>query len=370
MLKKTLFALLAVSLLVGTIIYIKLGQFSAMGEAAQSMAHPPQTVTAMHVKKEQWEQIISATATVTAVQGVEISAETPGRVVHIGFKSGSVTNKNDLLVQLDTASEDAQLASAEAVVMLANASLKRISKLRKQNVASQDALDSAKAKAKEAKAQVQNIHALIAKKTVRAPFSGRLGLRLINLGEILKEGDPIVSLQTLDPIYVDFSVPQKSLPRLETGLEVRVTVDAAPGRIFTGKIIAKNPNVDIATRSVRVRSQIANSDETLRAGMFATANVIMAEKRSVLPVVSTAISYATFGDSVFIIEKQGDEQLLRQQFVRLGEARGDFVDVIDGLKAGETVVTSGLFKFRSGMKVVIDNTLAPKASLTPNPADS
>ncbi len=370
MLKKTVFALLAASLLVGTIIYIKLGQFGAMEEAKQSMVPPPQTVTAMHIKEEQWEQIISATATVTAVQGVEISAETGGRVVYIGFKSGSTVKKGDLLLKLDTASEDAQLVSAEASVILANANLKRISRLRKQNVASQDALDSAKAKAKEAKAQVQNMLALIAKKTVRAPFSGRLGLRLINLGEILKEGAPIVSLQTLDPIYVDFSIPQKSLPALKTGLEVRVAVDAAPGKIFSGKIMAKNPDVDLATRSVRVRSQIANSDEILRAGMFATASVVMAGKQTVLPVVSTAISYATFGDSVFVIEKQGDEQLLRQQFVRLGETRGDYVDIVDGLKAGETVVTSGLFKFRSGMKVVIDNTLAPKASLTPSPVDS
>jgi membrane fusion protein (multidrug efflux system) len=370
MLKKIVFALLAVSLLVGTIIYIKLDQFSAMGEAAKSRPHPAKTVTAMQVKKEQWEQIISATATVTAVQGVEISAETGGRVTHISFKSGSAVNKGELLVQLDTASEDAQLASARATVMLANANLKRISKLRKQNVASQDTLDNARAKAKEAKAQVQKIEALIAKKTVRAPFSGQLGLRLINLGEILKESAPIVSLQTLDPVYVDFSIPQKSLPHLKTGLEVRVTVDAAPERLFIGKIVAKNPNVDLATRSVRVRSKIANSDEILRAGMFATASVVMPEKREVLPIVSTAISYATFGDSVFVIEKQDSKQMLRQQFVRLGEKRGDFVEVVDGLKAGETVVTSGLFKFRSGMKVVIDNTLAPKASLTPNPAGS
>jgi len=376
MLKKILFAAAAVSLLVGAITFTKLGQFSAMGEAAQNMVFPPETVTAMLVEDTQWEQTITATATVTAVQGVNISAETGGRVTQINFDSGTIVNKGDVLIQLDTSSEDAQLASAEATAALAEASLIRVRKLKKQNVLSQDALDSAEAKVKETIAQAHNIRALIAKKTIRAPFSGRLGLRLINIGQILSEGDAIVPLHTLDPIYVDFSIPQKTLLRLNSGLEVRVNVDAAPETTFIGRIFATNPDVDLATRSVRVRAKIANPNEVLRAGMFANATVVMPNKQAVLPAVVTAIAYATFGDSVFVIEEQKNEQsgetekILRQQFVRLGQARGDFIDVIDGLKAGETIVTSGVFKLRSGMKVVIDNTLAPKPSLDPHPSDS
>ncbi len=376
MLKKLLFAATTVSILIGAIIFTKLGQFTAMDEAAQNMVMPAGTVTAMLVEDRQWEQTIIATATVTAVQGVEVSAETGGRVKKISFKSGSMVNKGDVLIQLDTASEDAQLASAEATAALAKASLTRVRKLEKQNLSSQDALDSAEAKVKETVAQMHNVRAMIAKKTIRAPFSGRLGLRKINLGQILREGDAIVSLQTLDPIYVDFSIPQKTLLRLKPGLEVRVTVDAAPDVIFVGKILASNPDVDLATRSVRVRAKIANPDEALRAGMFANATVVMPEKKKVLPIIATAVAYATFGDSVFVIEEQENEQsgesekVLRQQFVRLGQTRGDFVDVIDGLKAGESVVTSGVFKLRSGMKVIIDNTLAPEPSLDPHPSDS
>ena len=376
MMKKILFAAVAVSLLVGAITFTKLGQFTAMGEAAKNMVQPPETVTAMLVEDTQWEQTITSTATITAVQGVMVSAETGGRVTQIDFKSGSIVNTGDVLIQLDTASENAQLASAEATAALAKASLTRVRKLSKQNLTSQDALESAEAKVKETIAQAHNVRALIAKKTIRAPFSGRLGLRLVNIGEILREDDAIVSLHTLDPIYVDFSIPQKTLLRLKPGLEVRVIVDAAPDTPFIGAILATNPDVDLVTRSVRVRAKFANPDEVLRAGMFANATVVMPKKQTVLPVAVTAIAYATFGDSVFVIEEQKNEQsgetekVLRQQFVRLGQARGDFIDVIDGLKAGETIVTSGVFKLRSGMKVIIDNTLAPEPSLDPHPSNS
>jgi membrane fusion protein (multidrug efflux system) len=376
MLKKLLIAAVAVSLLLAAITLTKLGQFTAMGEAGKNMTLPPETVTAMTIESEQWEQRIIATATVTAVQGVEVSAEIGGRVKRIAFESGSIVNKGDVLIQLDTASEDAQLASAEATAALAKASLARVKKLNKQNLTSQDALETAEAKVKETVAQANNVRALIAKKTIQAPFSGRLGLRQVNLGQILREGDAIVSLQTLDPIYVDFSVPQKELSRLEPDLEVQVAVDAAPEETFIGKITAINPDVDLATRSVRVRAKVANPDEVLRAGMFAKATVIMPEKKTVLPVIATAIAYATFGNSVFVIDEQTNEQsgetekVLRQQFVRLGQARGDFIDVIEGLKPGESVVTSGVFKLRSGMKVIIDNTLAPEPSIDPQPSNS
>ncbi len=376
MLHKLIITSIAVAILVGAIVYAKLGQFTAMGKAAENMVQPPETVTAMRVEEAQWEQTIAATGTVSPVQGVTLSAEVGGRVTRIGFQSGAAVKSDDVLLKFDTASEDAQLASAEATAALAKADLARVRELGKRQLASQDAVDSAEAKVKETVAQVGNIGALIAKKTVRAPFSGRLGLRLVNLGQILGEGDPIVSLQTLDPIHVDFSVPQQQILRLRKGMKVRVTVDAAPGETFSGEIIAVNPEVETATRNVRVRAQVDNPDEKLHAGMFVNVEVVLPEKQSVLPIAATAVLYATFGDSVFVIEQRKNEQtgeteqVLRQQFVRLGRARGDFVDVVDGLKADETVVTSGVFKLRTGMEVVIDNALAPEAQLEPHPDES
>lgn len=376
MLKKLFFALVVVALVVGAIVYAKLGQFTAMGEAAANMALPPETVTALTVTGEQWEQVIATTATVSAVQGVTVSAEVGGRVSRIAFESGAVVAAGDVLLQLDTASEDAQLASAEAAAALAQADLARVRKLGKRDLASDDTVDRAEAQVKETVAQVGVIRALIAKKSVRAPFAGRLGLRLVNLGQILSEGDPIVALHTLDPVHVDFSIPQRQLARLRDGMAVRVTTDAAPGETFHGEIVAVSPEVDAATRNVRVRALVANPGERLHTGMFANIEVVLPDMQRVLPVPATAVLYATFGDSVFVVEQQKNEksgeaeQVLRQQFVRLGQARGDFVDVTDGLKDGETVVTSGVFKLRSGIQVVIDNALAPKASLEPRPGDS
>lgn len=376
MLKKLLLAVVALVIVVGGIVYAKLGQFSAMGKAAENMVMPPETVTAATVAAAQWEQSIAATATVSAVQGVTVSAEVGGRVTKIGFESGAAVKAGDVLLQMDTSTEQAQLASARAAAALAKADLARARELSKQKMASRETVDIADARLKETAAQVGNMQALIAKKTVRAPFAGRLGLRLVNLGQVLAEGDAIVSLQTLHPIHVDFSIPQQQIARLKPGMAVRVMADAAPDEILTGEIIAVSPEVDPVTRNVRVRALVANPAETLHAGMFAHVEVVLPDTESVLPVAATAVLYAPFGDSVFVIENKKDEksgeeqQVLRQQFVRLGRARGDFVDVVDGLKDGETVVTSGVFKLRSGMPVVIDNTLAPKPELAPTPAES
>ncbi len=376
MVKGFLLAVVGVAIVVGGIVYAKLDQFSAMGKAAENMVPPPETVTAMTVEKAQWEQSIAATGTVSAVQGVTVSAEVVGRVTQIGFESGATVKAGDVLVQLDRASEDARLASARASAALAQAGLARARELSNRKMASQEAVDSAEARVKESTAEVGNMLALIAKKTIRAPFSGRLGLRMVNLGQILREGDPIVSLQTLDPIHVDFSVPQQQIRRLKPGMAVRVRADTAPGETLAGEIVAVSPEVDAATRNVRVRARVANADEALHAGMFATVEVVLPDTQAVLPVVATAVLYAPYGDSVFVVEqprdgKPGDDaQVLRQQFVRLGRARGDFVDIVDGLAAGETVVTSGVFKLRTGMAVVIDNALAPRPELAPEPGAS
>jgi len=376
MLKKLFLAVVVVSLVIGGIVYTKLGQFTAMGEATENMVMPPETVTATVVSEEEWEQLVRATGNVQAVQGVTVSAEIGGRVAEISFESGAQINAGDMLLQMDTATEDAQLASALATAALARTERARIRKLIKRNVSSADELDQAEAQVKETAAQVGVIRAAIAKKTVRAPFSGHLGLRQVNLGEILKEGTAIVSLQNLDPVYVDFSLPQRELARLKTNMKVRVASDVAPGEIFEGKLIAVNPEVDPVTRNVRVRALVANPGGKLRTGMFASVEVVLPQSRHLLSVPATCVLYAPFGNSVFVIDEQQDEQsgekskVLRQQLVQLGEARGDFIEITKGLKPGETVVTSGVFKLSAGTQVMIDNTLAPKASLDPQPGES
>jgi len=376
MLKKILIAGIAITLLVSVIVLVKLGQFGAMEEAASKMVFPPETVTATTASDAQWEQFIPATASVSAVQGVLASAEAGGRVTKIMFDSGDSVIEGQVLVQLDISSEKAQLASNKASASQARAELKRVRSLIAKNLISEDAVDRAITHVKETEAQVEVVKASLDKKTIRAPFAGRLGIRQINQGQILSIGDPIVALQMLSRVYVDFSVPQQRMLQIARDMKVRVKSDATPGEVFNGNITAVNLEVDPVTRNVQVRARVENPEEKLRTGMFVNVELILPDTQKVLPIPATAVLYAPFGNSVFIIDEKKNEEtgetqkVLRQQFVILGRARGDYVDVTDGLKNGETVVTSGVFKLRSGSQVVIDNTLAPKASLEPNPKDS
>jgi len=376
MMKKILIAGIAVTLLVGFIVLVKLGQFAAMGEAASMMTFPPETVTASTVSENEWEQFIPATASVSAVHGVLVSAEAGGRVTKIKFDSSDSVIEGQVLVQLDSASENAQLASNKASAAQASADLKRVRSLIAKNLVSEDAVDRAVTLVKETEAQVELIQASLHKKTIRAPFTGRLGIRQVNQGQILSIGDPIVALQMLSRVYVDFSVPQQKLSQLAPDMKVRVKSDATPDEVFNGEITAVNLEVDPVTRNVKVRAVVDNPGEKLRTGMFVNVELILPDTLKVLPIPATAVLYAPFGNSVFVVDEKKNEEtgetqkVLRQQFVILGQARGDYVDVTDGLKNGETVVTSGVFKLRSGTQVVIDNTLAPKASLEPTPKDS
>ncbi|MDJ0881202.1 MAG: efflux RND transporter periplasmic adaptor subunit [Gammaproteobacteria bacterium] len=376
MFKRLLIAFIGVGILIGTIVYIKLDQFSAMEKASANMLMPPTVVTAQTVKAVQWEELIPAVGSVSALQGVTVSAEEGGRITQILFESNDYVESGQALIQLDTASEKSQLASAIAAEELAKTELTRQKKLRKNNMTSVEAIDRAAAQLKDSVAQVGVIEALIDKKTVRAPFSGRLGFRQVDLGQILSVGDPIVILQSLDPMYVNFSVPQQKLSLLQKDMHVRIKSDAHPESTFDGKIAHIDLEVDPVTRNVQVQALADNADEKLRVGMFVNVELVLPEKRTVLAVPATAVLYASFGNSVFVIDKQNNqdtgesELILRQQFVTLGSARGDFIDVTDGLNANETIVTSGVFKLASGTKVVIDNTLAPKISLDPKPSDS
>ena len=377
MLKKFALTAIGLILVVGFIVGTKMLQFSAMAAAGASMVPPPEIVTAAAVKADTWENSIAVTGSFAAVQGVTVSAEMAGKVSKISFEAGATVKEGDVLVQLDVSTEQAQLRAAEATAALAQLNNTRSHELREKGTNSAADLDATDAQAKQSTAAADGIKAIIAKKTIRAPFAGRLGIRLVNVGQNLKEGDAIVTLQTLDPIYVNFSVPQQRLSAIAPGVVVRVKTDAAPGDVFAGQINAINPDVDPATRSVRVQAIITNnSAEKLRPGMFASVEIVLPTTESVLSIPATAVLYAPYGDSVFVIEDKKDEKsgkaqkMIRQQFIRIGTARGDFVAVESGLKVGDEIVTTGAFKLRAGMAVTINNALAPEAQLDPKPKDS
>ncbi|MCG7881514.1 MAG: efflux RND transporter periplasmic adaptor subunit [Candidatus Thiodiazotropha taylori] len=371
MLKKLVFTLIGLAILIGVPTLIKLKQFETMGAAQMEM--PPETVTSDQVRSQRWPNTVKATGSLVAVQGVIVTAELGGKIEEIAFESGDRVKQDDLLVRIDVSAEQAQLRSAEAAAKLARINLDRNRDLRANKTVSQADLDTAEANFKQATAQVDNVRATIAKKTLRAPFAGQLGLRQVNLGQIVEQGTPVVTLQTIDPIYVDFSLPQQQFSILEPGTEVHVTTDAAPEKVFSGRIIAVNPEIDQMTRSVRVRATLSNQSELLRPGMFANVEVILSDDEEVLAIPATAVLYAPYGDTVFVIdevedEKSGEKQLvLRQQVIRLGASRGDFVAVVTGLEEEEKVVTSGVFKLRPKMAVIVDNALAPEAKMEPAP---
>ena len=362
--------------LVILLVGIKGLQISKMMAAAKAMTPPPQTVSSAEVREENWAPVLSAIGSVSAVQGAIIAAELGGVVSEIKFENGGVAKKGDVIMKLDASQEEALLRSAEAEAELARTDLERTRGLASQKVVSKAELDAAESKFRRLTAIVDQMRSNIRKKTLVAPFDGQLGIRQVNVGQMINAGQQVVALTSLDPVYVDFALPQQHLGQLSQGLEVRVRSDAVPGREFKGKLTAINSMVDTVTRNVSVQATLENADHVLRPGMFAKAEVVLPEKSSALVIPGSAVSYAPYGDSVFVIEKKTDEktgketQVIRQQFVRIGEARGDFVSVTEGLKAGETVVGTGVFKLRNGMAVTINNDLAPKPQVNPTPVDS
>ena len=351
-------------------------QIRKLIESGKNQAMPPETISSAIVKEEKWEGTISAIGSFTAAQGVNVSAELAGKVVEIGFESGATAAKGDLIVRLDTSSEEAQLRSFEAQVEWARISAERARKLRAENTVSQSELDSAEASLKQNQANADTIRAVIAKKTIRAPFAGRLGIRLVNLGEFLDVGKPIVSLQALGTLHMDFSLPQQELAQLKTGMKVRLTTDTYPDKHFDGTLTAINPDLDSTTRSIRLRATFENPEDLLHPGMYARAEVILPSEQTVIVIPATSVLNAPFGNSVYVIENKpaGTNSpaglVVRQQFIRTGRVRGDFITVETGVKPGEKVVSTGLFKLRNGMSVVENNELTPKPNATTKPADS
>lgn len=375
--KRYLYILVVLGLLVaaGLLTGIKALQIKAMISQGAAFSQPPETVTSAVVSEQSWESVVTAVGTLEAVQGIEVTAEVTGRVVAIAFTPGTGVAAGDLLVQQDISVETAQLHAAEAAAELARLTFERESNLLKKQVNSQSDYDSAKAQLTQAAAAADNIRAVIARKTIRAPFAGRLGLRMINMGQILTEGQPIVSLQALDKLYANFSVPQQQLGKMQKGYTVRVRSDAFQGKDIIGVISAVNPDIDQETRSLKVQATLENSDGLLRPGMYVNVEVVLPAREEVLTIPATAVLYAPYSDSVFVIEKNqsdgGEERLeVRQQFIRLGEKRGDFIAVDSGLRGDETIVSTGAFKLRNGQTVIVNNSLAPEFKLNPRPPES
>jgi len=376
MIRKLSLAVFIVLLVVGALAGVKSLQFKKLMASGKDFAPPPECVSSTVVREEKWQDSLTAIGSITAFQGVTVAPEIAGIIREIAFESGAVVAKGDLLVRLDISSEEAQLRALEAQEELARLNLARERTLRSQNMVSQSELDAAEATLKQTQGNADNIRATIQKKTIRAPFAGRLGIRLVNLGQYLDTGKAIVSLQSLTPVYTGFSMPQQELARLKTGMRVRVTTDTYPGREFDGTLTAINPDLDQSTRSVGLQATFENPEQLLRPGMFARVEVLLPEEQPVLVIPATSVLSAPYGDSVYVIESKpgkdnGKPQLVvRQQFVRTGRGRGDFLSVESGLKVGERIVSAGIFKLRNGMAVTENNDLAPKNDLAPRPSDS
>lgn len=368
--------LLAVAGLITVIVLlagIKALQIRALIAQGANFAPPPESITTAVATTQSWESVITSVGSFEAVRGITLAAEAPGRVVQIDFEPGSFVKAGDLLLRQDISTETASLRAAEANASLAKVSLDRNRDLLSKRLIAQSQYDATEAQYKAAKAEVENIRTLIDKKTIRAPFAGRLGIRLVNIGQNLQEGTSIVSLQLLDPLFINFSIPQGELDEIRLGYAVRALTDALPDRKIEGKITTINPEVNTTTRSIRVQATATNPDGQVLPGMFANVSVVLPGHKTVLAVPLTAVSYAPYGNSVFVVkktrdEKSGKQQLtVRQQFVQLGDTRGDYVAVTSGLAEGDVVAGTGVFKLRNGQAVVVNNELAPEYKLNPEP---
>ena len=354
---------------IGGLKVLQIVSLTAHAKAGEAAGQPPTAVASTEVVEQEWEDTLRAVGSLQAVQGVTLAAELGGTVVEIAVDNGAAVKKGDLLIRLDTSVEEAQLAAAEANLKLAELEMERSKSLLGQNTISQAEFDSKDAAAKAAAAEVANVKAQLAKKAIRAPFAGRVGIRMVNLGQTVAAGTEVLPLQSLDPIFIDFTLPQQRIAAIRPGQVVRVKVDGLDGA-FEGKVTAINPEVDTATRNVRIQGTLANPDETLRPGMFAEVAIVRPEKRKVVAVPSTAIVFAPFGDSVYVVEEKDGQLIARQQFVRIGEARGDFVAVVDGLKPGQRVVSAGAFKLQNNAPISLNDQMQPEPSLEPTPRNT
>ncbi len=354
-----------------------------MGKMMAAMKPPAVTVSAIEASEETWQPTIHAVGSLAAVHGVTLANELSGVVDKIAFESGSTVEKGALLVHLDTFSEEAELRSLQATVALSRQTLERAKQLREANVNAQSDLDSATSQYDQAVANADYLRSTIAKKNITAPFGGRVGIRQVDLGQFIPAGKSIVSLQALDPIYVNFTLPQQEVKTIKTGQKILVMVDTYPGETFSGEITAFDVKLDDATRSLQIQATLANADERLRPGMFASVDVLLPQQEKTITLPQTAIIYNPYGNAVYVVEQAqgkdgkpladatGKPQLVaRQQFVTIGTTRGDQVSIVSGVKLGDMIVTSGQLKLRNGAGVVIDNQVPVSNSPAPTPPNT
>ncbi len=373
--KPYLYAAGILVLMVGAVAGTKALQIGKLISSGKKGGPPVETVSTAAVVAEKWERSVESVGSLRAVQGADLSTESSGVIANILFENGQEVKKGDLLVELDHETESANLRSAEAEADLARTVYERTKRLRVNNTVPQSDLDAAESQLRKTAALVEQLKSTINKKQLSAPFSGRLGIREVNLGQFVDNGDKIVSLQSLDPIFVDFLLPQQLIAGLAVGQPLELITDVYPGRSFEGKLTAINSEIDPVTRNIRLQGTLQNADGALRPGMFARVILTLGEAEEVVSVPATALISAPYGDSVFVLETETAEEgasrtVARQRFIRTGRARGDFVSVTQGVKPGETVVTAGAFKLRSGTPVEVNNDLAPQPELAPTPPDS
>lgn len=380
-----IFTVVGILLVLGLLAGLKgaqIGKLIAFGKQMEVDGPPPEVVGSATSTEQEWEGSIGAVGSVTSAKGVALSADASGTVTRIAFDSGATVKKGDVLVELDTAVERAQLASAQSKKQLATTTIGRTRQLAASGAISAAQLDADEAALRTATTQMEEITAQISRKTIRAPFDGKLGLRSVNLGQFLQPGTPVTVLETIDAVHIDFSLPQQRLGQMTVGMPLRIQVEGAGAPALDGKLSAVDPTVDPVTRSIRLRGDVTGGKvEGLRPGMFVQVDVVLAEKSKKVIVPATAVVHAPYGDSVFIVEaKKADSpgattspsgqpiKNARQQFVKLAGTRGDFVAIADGVKPGEEVVTAGAFKLRNNVPIVIDNKAKQaKPELAPTP---
>ena len=353
---------------IGAVFYIKSIQLAPK----EPPMFPPEAITTEKVELREWPQSLRAVGEVRERTGVQVSTELGGIITKIAFESGQKVNQGDLLIELDRSNEEAQIKSAEAALRLAEINLKRSRELLAERAISESEFDTAEATADEAQARVEALQATIAKKTIRAPFTGRLGIRLVNLGQYLNPGSKIVGIQDLSTVYAYFTLPQRYLAQVAEGQRVELSTDAYPDDIFVGELFAIEPSVDRSARQIEMLGIFQNADERLRPGMYAEVEVIMPEPKQVVAVPRPAIYYQSYGNTIFVVKpaEEGQGLVVEERMVRLGQSRGDYVEVLNDLEAGETVATSAVFKLSDGRAVMEQNQMALNFSETPNPEDS
>ena len=378
-----LLPILGLVALIAVLVAINFTQISSLMNMGKEMAKagpPPETVGTATAQTQAWEGTLSAVGSITAAKGVVVSNDAPGVVSHIDFESGAVVRQGQTLVDLDTSVERAQLASSRAKMDLATLTVKRSRALVKSNTISQSQADNDESLLKTTTTDANALSAQIDRKIVRAPFSGRLGIREINLGQYLNSGTRITVLEAIDTVYVDFTLPQQRLAEIKIGMPIRVTIEGADVAPRDGTIAAVDPTIDTTTRTIRVRAAVPNKEETLRPGMFANVSVVLPDQGSLVAVPSTSLVHASYGDSVFVVEDKKDAsgaggappgdkpaKVARQQFVRVGASRGDFVAIVDGISAGQDIVSAGAFKLRNGSAVTVNNEIKVDPQLSPHP---